>query len=72
MEDDEEQSYYGFIHTVVETFDRYFESVCEQDIMMNIEKAHYIQEEMIQNGCIIETNKNIILGPLYALEKSDA
>ena len=70
MEDDSEQAYYSFIHNVVETFDKYFESVCEQDIMFNIEKAHYILEEMIQNGNIIENNKNIILSPLYALEKA--
>ncbi len=42
MDDDCEQSYYSFIHNVVETFDKYFESVCELDIMFNIEKAHYI------------------------------
>lgn len=38
--------------------------------MYNIEKAHYILEEMIQNGHIIESNRNIILGPLYALDKA--
>lgn len=69
-DDDSEQGYYSFIHNVVETFDKYFESVCELDIMFNLEKAHYILEEMIQNGNIIEANKNIILSPLYALEKA--
>lgn len=70
MDDDSEQGYFAFIHNVVETFDKYFESVCELDIMFNIEKAHYILEEMMQNGQIIENNKNIILSPLYALEKA--
>lgn len=70
-DDDNVQGYYSFIHNVVETFDKYFESVCELDIMLNIEKAHYILEEMIQNGDIIETNKKIILSPLYALEKAE-
>ncbi len=30
--------------------------------MFNIEKAHYILDEMISNGYIVETNKVIILG----------
>ncbi len=32
--------------------------------MFNIEKAHYILDEMVMNGCIVETNKAIILGKL--------
>ncbi len=70
IEDENEQMYYAFIHNIVETFDKYFESVCELDIMYNIEKAHYILEEMIQNGHIIENNRNIILGPLHSLDKA--
>ena len=70
MDDDSEQGYYSFIHSVVETFDKWFESVCELDIMFNIEKAHYILEEMIQNGDIIENNRSIILSPLHALDKA--
>ena len=30
--------------------DKYFENVCELDIMYNIEKAHYILDEMVMNG----------------------
>jgi AP-4 complex subunit sigma-1 len=30
--------------------------------MFNIEKAHYILDEMIANGQIVETNKALILG----------
>ena len=50
------------IHMFVETLDRYFGNVCELDIMFHLEKAHYILEEMVMNGQIIETNKSIILG----------
>ena len=42
---------------------------CELDIMFNIEKAHYILDEMVMNGQIIETNKGLILAPLHAIEK---
>ena len=50
------------IHLYVEVLDRYFGNVCELDIMFHLEKAHYILEEMVMNGQIVETNKSIILG----------
>eukprot|EP00295_Goniomonas_pacifica_P039071 CAMPEP_0175990096 /NCGR_PEP_ID=MMETSP0108-20121206/52114_1 /TAXON_ID=195067 ORGANISM="Goniomonas pacifica, Strain CCMP1869" /NCGR_SAMPLE_ID=MMETSP0108 /ASSEMBLY_ACC=CAM_ASM_000204 /LENGTH=92 /DNA_ID=CAMNT_0017321525 /DNA_START=225 /DNA_END=503 /DNA_ORIENTATION=- len=59
-----------FIHTLVETMDRYFENVCELDIMFHIEKAHFIVDEMVLNGCIVETNKSNILDPVLATEKA--
>jgi hypothetical protein len=58
-----------FIHAFVETLDKYFENVCELDIMFNLEKAHFILEEMVTNGCIVETNKANILKPILLLEK---
>ena len=30
--------------------------------MFHLEKAHYILEEMVMNGQIVETNKSIVLG----------
>jgi len=36
-----------FIHALVETLDKYFENVCELDIMFNLEKAHFILGEQI-------------------------
>ncbi|KAL3928540.1 MAG: hypothetical protein SGPRY_002344 [Prymnesium sp.] len=59
-----------FIHALVETLDRYFENVCELDIMFNLEKAHFILDEMVMNGCIIETNKNNVLAPVLLLDKA--
>lgn len=55
-----------FIHTLVETLDKYFENVCELDIMFNIEKAHFILDEMVVNGMIVDTNKANILNPVGA------
>ena len=49
--------------------DKYFESVCELDIMFHIEKAHYIVDEMVANGAIIENNKTNILKPLQLMDK---
>ncbi|CAK0802857.1 unnamed protein product [Prorocentrum cordatum] len=61
-----------FIHTLVETLDKYVENVCELDIMFNLEKAHIILDEMVLDGCIIDTNKAACLNPLYLLEKHSA
>eukprot|EP00455_Lapot_gusevi_P000102 TRINITY_DN10044_c0_g1_i2.p2 TRINITY_DN10044_c0_g1~~TRINITY_DN10044_c0_g1_i2.p2 ORF type:complete len:147 (-),score=30.08 TRINITY_DN10044_c0_g1_i2:134-574(-) len=58
-----------FIHNLVETMDKYFENVCELDIMFNLEKAHFILDEMVMNGYIVETNKANILGPIRLMEK---
>lgn len=59
-----------FIHSLVETMDKYFESVCELDIMFHIDKAHYIVDEMVANGCIVENNKINILKPLALMDKA--
>ena len=62
-------SFLEFIHNLVETLDKYFENVCELDIMFNIEKAHFIIDEMVMNGYITETNKSNILAPVIAVVK---
>ena len=49
-EDINELGLLEFIHNMVETLDKYFENVCELDIMFNIEKAHFIIDEMVMNG----------------------
>mmetsp|Transcript_7671 Transcript_7671/g.12205 ORF Transcript_7671/g.12205 Transcript_7671/m.12205 type:complete len:144 (+) Transcript_7671:3-434(+) len=68
-EDENELAVLEFIHALVETLDRHFDNVCELDIMSQLDKAHFIVDEMLANGCVVETNKNIILEPLAKLEK---
>lgn len=58
------------IHCLVETLDKFFENVCELDIMFHLEKAHFIIGEMIMDGCIVETNKANIMAPIQMLEKA--
>ena len=70
-EDVNELAYLEFIHNLVETLDKYFENVCELDIMFNIEKAHFVLDEMVMNGSIFETNKTTILSQIYALDKAN-
>ncbi|KAL3139629.1 hypothetical protein ABBQ38_003945 [Trebouxia sp. C0009 RCD-2024] len=59
-----------FIHCLVETLDRYFSNVCELDLMFNLEMAHFIVDEMLMNGCIVETNKQNVLAPVQLLDKA--
>lgn len=65
-----ELSILEFIHMIVETFDNYFEGVCELDIMFNIEKAHMILDEIVVNGEIVETNRTRILAPVRIIDKA--
>ncbi len=38
--------------------------------MFNLEKAHFILEEMVMNGSILEANKANILKPIALMEKA--
>ncbi len=38
--------------------------------MFNIEKAHFIIDEMVMNGAVVETNKANILNPVVAVVKA--
>jgi hypothetical protein len=67
--DENELSMLEFIHHIIETYDRYFENVCELDLMFGIEKAHMILDEMIMDGQIAETNRNRVLAPIGILDK---
>eukprot|EP00004_Rigifila_ramosa_P014949 TRINITY_DN3443_c0_g1_i2.p1 TRINITY_DN3443_c0_g1~~TRINITY_DN3443_c0_g1_i2.p1 ORF type:complete len:180 (+),score=35.81 TRINITY_DN3443_c0_g1_i2:29-541(+) len=44
---------------------------CELDIVLHLDKAHIILDEMVMNGCIVETNKPNILGLLRTLNSTD-
>ena len=55
-------------HTPTPPFPKY----SELDIMFNIEKAHFILEEMVTNGQIVTTNRAEVLKPILLLEKTSA
>lgn len=68
---DEEENELGtleFIHAFVEILDRHFGQVCELDIMNEPEMVHYVLDEMLLNGCIVDTNLTNILEPVRLLE----
>jgi hypothetical protein len=39
-------------------------------IMLNLDKAHAILDEMIMNGQIVETNRALVLQPIHMLEQA--
>lgn len=49
--------------------DKWAGSICELDIMYQLEQVHFILDEMVMNGYIIDTNKNNILRPLSLMDK---
>jgi len=67
-DDDNEMAIFEFIHLLVETFDLYFDNVCELDIMFNLEKTHLILDEMVVDGRIVETNKKNVINVLQLLD----
>ncbi|XP_074005451.1 AP-4 complex subunit sigma-1 isoform X1 [Numenius arquata] len=68
-EAENEMAVYELIHNFVEVLDKYFSRVSELDIMFNLDRVHIILDEMVLNGCIVETNRTRILAPLYVLDK---
>ena len=38
--------------------------------VMRLQQAHFIVDEMLMNGCIVETNKQNVLAPVQLLEKA--
>ncbi|KAL3793660.1 hypothetical protein HJC23_010232 [Cyclotella cryptica] len=58
-----------FIHSLVETMDRWAGSICELDIMYQLEQVHFLLDEMVMNGYIVETNKSNILRPIDLIDR---
>jgi AP-3 complex subunit sigma len=63
------------IQVFVETLDKTFENVCELDLIFHLDKVHYVLDEIVMGGMVLETNLPDILESIAAqskTEKSDA
>jgi AP-3 complex subunit sigma len=61
---DESESELGILDLIqvfVETLDNCFESVCELDIIFNMDKVHYVLQEIVMGGMVLETDMHKIL-----------
>ena len=49
------------MHHFVEVLDKYFNSVCELDLIFNFHKAYYLLDELLIAGYVQESSKKAIL-----------
>jgi AP-3 complex subunit sigma len=49
------------IQVFVETLDRCFESVCELDLIFHADRVHFVLDEMVQGGLVLETSMSSVL-----------
>ncbi|EGG23781.1 sigma adaptin [Cavenderia fasciculata] len=69
-----ELSMIDLIQTFVETLDKCFENVCELDLIFHIDRVHYILDEIVMGGLVLETNPAIVVSNYEMankLEKSE-
>lgn len=76
-----EMAIYEFIHCYVETLNSIIGNICEIDvvpqvifsdgqIMYNLDRCHFILDEMLANGEVVDVNKQNITRPLTLMEKA--
>ena len=52
------------IQVLVETLDKCFESVCELDFIFHMDKVHFVLDEVIMGGLVLETNQADVMAEL--------
>ena len=50
-----------FVQVFVETLDKCFENVCELDLIFHVDRVHFILQEIVMGGMVLETNMQEIL-----------
>jgi len=57
------------IQVFVEAMDKCFENVCELDLIFHADKVHYILDEVVMGGMVLETNLSEIMQALDGQNK---
>jgi len=57
------------IQVFVEILDKCFENVCELDLIFNCDKVHYILDEIVMGGMVLETNVDGIMEAIVEMQK---
>ncbi|KAG5191871.1 sigma subunit of clathrin adaptor protein AP3 [Tribonema minus] len=60
------------IQVFVEALDKCFENVCELDLIFHSDRVHYVLDEMIMGGMVLETNINAVLSAVNDQSKLHA
>ena len=61
---DQQESDLGILDLIqvfVEALDKCFENVCELDLIFHSDRVHYVLDEIVMGGMVLETNINSIL-----------
>ena len=59
--EDSELMVIEMMHHYVEVLDKYFNSVCELDLIFNFHKAYYLLDELLMAGFVQESSRKVIL-----------
>eukprot|EP00937_MAST-01D_sp_MAST-1D-sp2_P006319 g6319.t1 len=60
------------IQVFVETLDKCFENVCELDLIFHSDKVHFVIDEIVQGGLVLETNIHQILTAIQEMSKLES
>jgi len=53
------------IQVFVEALDKCFENVCELDLIFHSDRVHYILDEIVMGGMVLETNISLIMQSIH-------
>ncbi len=57
------------IQVFVEVLDKCFENVCELDVIFHSDKVHYILDEIVMGGMVLETNIAEVMEAIIEMNK---
>lgn len=71
---DQQESDLGILDLIqvfVEALDKIFENVCELDLIFHVDKVHYVLDEIVMGGMVLETNIQSILQAVKDQDRMD-
>lgn len=71
-EDENELAVLDCIHRFVETLDAFFGTVCEIDVIFGFQKTHYLLDEFILAGEVLEPSMHSVLKAVHATDAEEA
>ncbi|KAF8819031.1 putative AP-2 complex subunit sigma-1 [Cardiosporidium cionae] len=66
-----ELAIYEFIHFFVEVLDKYFQNVCELDVVFHFDRVYHILDEILLCGEVVETSHLAVIEKLKEIDKLD-
>eukprot|EP01094_Clydonella_sp_ATCC50884_P008864 TRINITY_DN18404_c0_g1_i1.p2 TRINITY_DN18404_c0_g1~~TRINITY_DN18404_c0_g1_i1.p2 ORF type:complete len:166 (-),score=68.94 TRINITY_DN18404_c0_g1_i1:56-553(-) len=59
------------IQVFVETLDKTFENVCELDLIFHLDRVHFVLDEIVMGGMVLETNLPDILDAIKVQDQHE-